>query len=70
MIRIAVDGMSCQNCVRHVREALARLPGVTQVRVSLPRGEAELEAGGEVSDQAIRQALDEEGYPATAITRA
>jgi copper chaperone CopZ len=69
MILISIDGMSCQNCVRHVREALSGLPGVTQVRVSLERGEAEVETQAEVTDQAIRAALDEEGYPAMAIAR-
>ncbi|MEW6750370.1 MAG: heavy metal-associated domain-containing protein [Candidatus Latescibacterota bacterium] len=69
MIRVTIEGMSCQNCVRHVREALSRLPGVTRVQVSLERGEAEVEASGEVSDEAIRKALDEEGYQATAIAR-
>lgn len=69
MIQVSVQGMTCQNCVRHVQQALAGLPGVTQVKVSLERGQAEVEAQGQVSDQAIRQALEEEGYQATAITR-
>ena len=37
MIRISVDGMSCANCARHVKEALAGLEGVAQVEVSRAR---------------------------------
>lgn len=67
MIKISIAGMSCENCVGHAREALAALPGVESVAVSLEPGEARVE--GEVDDQAIRLALDEEGYAATAIVR-
>jgi len=67
MIKVSIEGMSCDNCVRHAREALSALAGVTAVEVSLEPGEARIE--GEVGDEAIRQALDEEDYQATAIVR-
>jgi Cu+-exporting ATPase len=67
MIRVSIEGMNCQNCARHVREALAALEGVRRVQVSLERGEAEVE--GQAGDAAIREALEEEGYEATAIVR-
>lgn len=69
MIRIRVEGMSCPNCARHVKEALAGLEGVSEVKVSLEQGEAEVEAVGEVGDELIRQALEEEGYGVKAILR-
>ena len=62
MIRLSIDGMSCENCVRHVREALESLEGVVQVAVSLEKGEAELEATVELIADEIKDALDEEGY--------
>lgn len=67
MIKISIDGMSCENCVRHVKEALEGLAGVTGVEVSLEAGEAQVR--GEVSDEAIRQALEEEEYEVKAIVR-
>ena len=70
MIRVSIQGMSCENCVRHVREALSALDGVTGVEVSLEKGEAELQATADLSDALIKETLDEEGYDATAIARA
>ena len=67
MIRVSIAGMSCENCVSHAREALAALVGVAEVEVILEPGEARIE--GEVDDAAICEALDEEGYEATAIVR-
>lgn len=62
MIRLSIDGMSCENCVRHVREALESLEGVVWVAVSLEKGEAELEAAVELIADEIKDVLDEEGY--------
>ena len=62
MIRLSIDGMSCENCVRHVREALESLEGVVRVAVSLEKGEAELEAAVELIADEIKDVLDEEGY--------
>ncbi len=39
-IRLKIGGMTCQNCVRHVREALQATAGVRSVEVDLARGEA------------------------------
>ena len=69
MIRVSIDGMSCENCVRHVKEALEGLPGASAVEVSLEQNLATLEGGAEVGDQAIRDTLDDEGYDVTAIER-
>jgi copper chaperone len=39
---LKVGGMSCEHCVKHVTEALRDLPGVSEVRVTLDRGQAEV----------------------------
>jgi copper chaperone len=64
MITVVVEGMSCENCVGHVREALEE---VTSVAVSLANNKAEIE--GEVEDAVIRAALEEEEYVAVSIAR-
>ncbi|NKB69402.1 MAG: cation-transporting ATPase [Candidatus Latescibacteria bacterium] len=69
MIEIAIDGMTCQHCVRHATEALQGLEGVTQVSVDLASGRAEVQVESPVNDAAIKEALDEEGYTATSIQR-
>lgn len=67
MIRVSVEGMSCEHCVRSVREALEGLEGVAKVSVSLEDGEALVE--GQIGDDAIRAALEEEEYAVPAIVR-
>lgn len=60
--RISVTGMTCQNCVRHVREAMASLPGVRSAEVDLGTGAVALEADREVPRDELAAALDEAGY--------
>ncbi len=67
MIRVSVEGMSCEHCVQNVREVLEALDGIASAAVSLERGEALLE--GEAGDDAIRAALEEEEYAVHAIVR-
>ena len=65
MIKLKVDGMSCDHCVRAVKNALAGVEGVeTVVEVSSERGEAIVEGNPEVS--ALVAAVTEEGYSAEA----
>lgn len=59
---INVTGMTCQNCVRHVSQALSALPGVRSVDVDLPSGSARLESDREIPAGELRAALDEAGY--------
>ena len=61
---LIVEGMMCQNCVKHVTKALHDLPGVT-VTVDLDSKTAIVT--GEVSDDAIRAAITEAGYEVTSI---
>ncbi|HEY9722954.1 MAG TPA: heavy metal-associated domain-containing protein [Oscillatoriaceae cyanobacterium] len=62
MFVLRVNGMTCENCVRHVREALEQVPGVRDVRVDLAEGRATVE--GDADPQLLVAALDEEGYEA------
>jgi copper ion binding protein len=65
--RILVEGMSCGHCVKHVKEALSELNGVTNVEVNLEAKTAVLEASGEVSDEDIKFAIDDAGYEVAGI---
>ena len=63
MIKLKVDGMSCDHCVRAVSNALAGVAGVEAVvEVSLERGEAIVDGEPEIS--ALLAAIAEEGYSA------
>lgn len=65
--KIAIEGMSCQHCVSHVKEALSELNGVTSVEVDLEGKSAVLEASGEVKDEDIKFAVDDAGYEVVKI---
>ena len=67
MIKLKVEGMSCQHCVRAVREALSEVDGVEEVvEVSLERNEAIIEGRPEVAQ--LIAAIAEEGYTAELAT--
>ena len=61
MIKLKIEGMSCDHCVQAVTRALAAVPGVPQVvEVSLERGEAIVD--GEAAFEQLAAAVREEGY--------
>lgn len=59
---ISVTGMTCQNCVRHVREALGALPGVRAADIDLSSGVAFLETDRKIPETELAEALEEAGY--------
>ncbi len=56
-----ITGMTCGNCVRHVREALAAVPGVSAVAVDLPAGTATI-THDDANLAALRAAVIDAGY--------
>ncbi|MDE6107712.1 MAG: heavy metal translocating P-type ATPase, partial [Oscillospiraceae bacterium] len=61
---VIIEGMMCQNCVKHATNALNALPGVTAT-VNLESKTAIVT--GEVTDEAIKAAIAEAGYEVTNI---
>ena len=43
MLKLKVEGMTCNHCVMAVTKALKKVPGVEKVEVSLEKGEALVE---------------------------
>lgn len=62
MIALKIEGMSCNNCVRHVTEALKNVQGVEKVEVSLQEGRATVT--GTAPLEKLIEAVQEEGYTA------
>ncbi|MEY4364739.1 MAG: hypothetical protein RLZZ305_83 [Actinomycetota bacterium] len=60
--RIHVDGMTCQNCVRHVTEAITVVTGVTSVSVDLDSATATVDTDGEPDLAALTAAVVDAGY--------
>jgi copper chaperone len=61
----AVEGMTCEHCVRSVTEEVAEVPGVAQVEVDLALGQMVVH-GAAIDDAAIRAAVDDAGYAVAA----
>ena len=62
---VIIEGMMCQNCVKHATNALNALPGVTAT-VDLDTKSATVT--GDVTDEAIRKAIADAGYEVTSIS--
>ncbi|QAA31487.1 heavy-metal-associated domain-containing protein [Clostridium manihotivorum] len=61
---VKIEGMSCMHCVKHVENALSALEGVEKFKVEV--GSAVVE--GNVSDEALKNAIEEEGYDVVSIS--
>ena len=67
--KILVEGMSCAHCVNHVSEALKEIGG-TEVEVSLEKKLATAEISPEITDEAIKLAIEDAGYDVVGIKTA
>jgi copper ion binding protein len=61
---INIEGMSCDHCVAHVKEALEEIAGVSSAKVSLKEKNAVVELGDAVGLDAMKAAIVEAGYEA------
>ncbi|BEU87985.1 heavy metal translocating P-type ATPase [Selenomonas sp. TAMA-11512] len=64
---ISIEGMMCQNCVKHVKKALNGVAGVESVEVSLENNHAVVTVDDRVKDAALKEAIVEAGYEVTSI---
>ncbi len=64
-IALRIDGMTCDSCAAHVREALERVPGVRSAAVSYPKARAEIAADAGVSSEALAATVATLGYRAS-----
>lgn len=66
---LLVNGMTCNNCARHVTEAIQRVPGVRSASVMLEAGRATVRWGAELQADvpAVLAAIQQAGFEAKAI---
>ena len=67
---LSIEGMMCQNCVKHVTRALEGIPGATDVNVSLENKKATVSVPETVTDDALKAAVVDAGYEVTGIQNA
>lgn len=63
-IELEVEGMSCGSCIKHVKEALQSVPGISDINVDLNSGHVWVSSELQQSSDALISALDVAGYPA------
>ncbi len=61
---LKVTGMTCNNCVRHVTDAIQAVPGVSSALVTLENERAVVRWGGEPNIPAVIKAIEGAGYKA------
>jgi mercuric reductase len=67
-VELEVQGMTCDDCARHVERALRSVPGVLSARVPhWSSGKAEAIVEGEVPDSAMEEAVARAGYRARVV---
>ena len=59
---LRIDGMVCENCEEHVKEALEAVPGVAEAKADSEAGTAVVKLLRDVSDEAFAEAVAGAGY--------
>ena len=62
-----VEGMMCGHCEAHVKKALEALPEVEQATASHKAGTAVVTLKAEISDAALKKAVEDEGYTVISV---
>jgi copper chaperone len=64
--KISIEGMSCTDCVNHVKEALKEI-GAENIEVNLDNKIATARLNDEVDDKKIKFAIEDVGYDVVKI---
>lgn len=59
---IKVNGMMCQNCVKHVESALKAIPGIKKAKADLEKGTATFSSKEKIEESILKKAIEDEGY--------
>ena len=62
-----IEGMACQHCVGHVREALLKIDGVSEVSIELAEKRAEVVLSKDIADSILKETVKAAGYSVTSI---
>lgn len=68
MKKLEIEGMSCTHCTASVAEALAKVPGVNGVAVSLDDKVATFSSDGTADEEQIKKAVTAIGFSVGNLT--
>lgn len=57
-----IEGMMCGHCEARVKKCLEAVAGVEEADVSFESGTAEVTLSGDVSDDVLKKAVEDEDY--------
>ncbi len=61
---LGVEGMMCEHCEAHVKEALEKLPEVKEAIANHEKNEVLIKLNADISDDVLRQVINDAGYKA------
>ena len=61
-VSIPIAGMTCNGCAASATKAIAAVPGVKRVQVSLAAGKADITADERATDAVIAAAIERAGF--------
>ena len=64
---LTIEGMMCEHCEKRVKKALESLDGVKEAVVSHEAGNAVVSFDGNVADEALKKAVEDEDYKVVSI---
>ena len=64
---IYVEGMHCMHCASSVEKAICELDGVKEAKINLDKKLCSAKLSGDVSDDAIKEAIKNAGFEVTNI---
>ncbi|MCR5045535.1 MAG: heavy metal translocating P-type ATPase [Treponema sp.] len=64
---LKVEGLMCEHCDARVKKALEAVPGVSSASADHTKGEAVVELSGDVSDDALKAAVEAQDYKVLGI---
>lgn len=65
--KLKIEGMTCGACANSATRALKEVSGVTDARVSLAAGEAEIQSSVQVDPALLKSAVEKKGFRATVV---
>uniref|UniRef100_A0A7V5XH59 Heavy-metal-associated domain-containing protein n=1 Tax=Thermodesulfobacterium geofontis TaxID=1295609 RepID=A0A7V5XH59_9BACT len=61
-MEIKITGMSCEHCVKRIKEVLSKIEGVKEVSVDLSSAKGYIISQKEIPLSLIKEVLEKEGY--------
>lgn len=65
---LTIDGMACGMCEAHINDTIRTHFNVRSVQSSFRKGQTEILAEQELSEEELRAAIDPTGYTLTGVT--